>query len=65
MALVLNEWETACNGGGKRIWFLIRKYAAPIEVRYHYNRRGDLIRYANHETAGLAADKLNRQEATQ
>jgi hypothetical protein len=63
--MVRNEWEPACNGGGKRMWFLIRKYAASIEVRYHYNSGGDLIRYANHKTAGLAANKLNKQEATQ
>ena len=64
----LPQWQTANHGAGKRIWFLIRGSGIesdriPVRDRYHNNARGDLIRYASHETARRAADALNAQEA--
>jgi hypothetical protein len=66
----LPPWRTACNGGGKRIWFLIRGSGLesdriPVRDRYRYNSRGDLIRYASRETALRAATRLNNAEASE
>jgi hypothetical protein len=58
----MNTWRAANNGNGKRMWFLIRTdESVPVSERYHYNGRGDLIRYASYKTAQYAADNLNSQ----
>lgn len=44
-------WEPKNNGSGKRIWFLFCETGKTMEERYHYNKRGNLVRYASHETA--------------
>jgi hypothetical protein len=67
--LELPPWQPAVNGTGKRPWFLARGSGAefhriPVADRYHFSARGDLVRYANLESAQRAADKLNTTEAT-
>jgi hypothetical protein len=56
------HWRPAVNGGGKFPWFLIwSDESVPVSERYHYNGKGNLVRFASHETAQRAADKLNAQ----
>lgn len=58
-----SPWEPGVNGAGKRPWFLIRRdETIPIPLRYHYNANGYLIKYASHQSAQRAADRLNREE---
>lgn len=59
-------WEPANNGGGKRMWFLIRRTETlPISDRYHFNANGVLIRYASMAGAQEAANRLNKKEASE
>jgi hypothetical protein len=59
------EWIPANNGGGKRMWFVMRGESVPIALRYHFDKNGRLVRYASCEAAQRAADKLNVQKASQ
>lgn len=54
------QWHPANNGAGKRIWFLYRD-ADAVSDRYHYASNGRLVRYATHESAKRAAERLNVQ----
>ena len=65
----LPHWQPANNGAGKRRWFLIRGSGIesdriPVRDRYHFNARGDLIRYASFQSAQRAAGQLNGDKAT-
>lgn len=59
------DWKPANNGAGKHPWFLIRGAWAgtyiPLSEQYHINKRGELIRYKDYETAKRRADKLNKK----
>ena len=68
MAGVLPPWVTGVNGNSKRAWFLHRAHGnegnlVPLRQRYYCGKGGDLVRYASHETAQRAADKLNKGES--
>lgn len=61
----VRTWRPVNNGAGKRIWFLIADdETLPVGQRYHYDRRGWLIRYASHATASKAAARLNAAQGT-
>jgi hypothetical protein len=53
------KWRPASNGAGARHWFLIRDAQASVSARYHRSAKGQLVRYASHEGAQRAADRLN------
>jgi hypothetical protein len=64
---VLPPWRPACNGAGKRAWFLARGYGTegdrlPLADRYHFSAAGTLVRYASEAAARSAAAKMNAQE---
>ncbi len=53
-------WEPANDGTGKHPWFLCRD-SDKAGVRFHYAKDGwRLVRYASHEAAQRAADRLNQ-----
>jgi hypothetical protein len=56
------DWRPASNGGGKRMWFLMRDESVPLQDRYYYGPSGKFARYATCQAAQRAADKLNAQE---
>jgi hypothetical protein len=63
----LPEWTAACNGAGKRSWFLVRGTGVdfdrvPVSQRYFYGASGQLVRYASCQSAQRAADVLNAAE---
>lgn len=54
------RWRPANNGSGKRMHFLISSdESLPVEHRYHYGSDGRLVRFASHEAAQKAADRLH------
>ncbi len=53
-------WYPANNGGGKRMWFVMRGESVPISLRYHFGKNDRLVRYATVRGAQRAADKLNK-----
>lgn len=55
----MGPWRPASNGAGKRHWFVYRD-APDVSDRYHFDRAGRLIRYADMSGAQRAADRLNR-----
>ena len=56
----LPPWRPACNGVGKRPYFLYRGDTVSWIDRWYFNTAGDLVRYKNNDTAQRAADRLNR-----
>lgn len=68
---VWGPWTIASGAGGKRTWWILRdntaqRVTSPNGLVYHYNAsqahestEGRLRRYATHESAQAAADKLN------
>ncbi len=54
-----SRWRPASNGAGARHWFLIRDAQASVSARYHRSAKDQLVRYASHEGAERAADRLN------
>lgn len=52
-------WSPACNGAGKRNWFVTKREAVQGEEAYEYTASGAVKRYASHEQAQKVADKLN------
>lgn len=54
------RWRPANNGSGKRMHFLISSdESLPVDKRYHYGSDGRLVRFASHEAAQRAADRLH------
>lgn len=55
----MSKWTAVNNGTGGRTYFLVREDGS----EYRYASNGNLIRYRSFQTASLAADNLNREEA--
>lgn len=55
-------WRPACNGAGKRAWFVCRRLHAETQrLGYHESASGDLVRFASMEAAQRRADQLNAE----
>lgn len=52
-------WQVGSNGAGVRHWFI---WCARYEGnKMHRNVKGNIVRYANRESAQRVADRLNAQ----